>query len=121
MLKHLPIAIAILAAPAAAAAPSYSVVGGYRGGDGGWDAASVDPLRHRLYVARSDRIMAIDLATGRVTDRLVPAQRGHSALSIPGTGEVISTNGTADTALIFDGATGKVRATIATGKKPDAV
>jgi YVTN family beta-propeller protein len=56
-----------------------------------------------------------------VTDRLVPATRGHAAFAIPGTGEVISTNGNADTAVIFDGATGRVRATIATGKKPDAV
>jgi YVTN family beta-propeller protein len=121
MLKRLSVAVAILAAPAAAATPSYSVVGEYRGGDGGWDAASVDPVHHRLYVARSDRIMAVDLTSGQVTDRLVPAERGHSALAIPGTSDVISTNGTANTALIFDGATGKVRATIATGKKPDAV
>ncbi|MEA3079270.1 MAG: hypothetical protein QOF05_678 [Sphingomonadales bacterium] len=121
MLKRLSVAVAILAAPASAAAPSYSVVGQYRGGDGGWDAASVDPAHHRLYIARSDRIMAVDLASGQVTDRLAPAERGHSALAIPGTSEVISTNGTANNALIFDGATGKVRATIATGKKPDAV
>jgi DNA-binding beta-propeller fold protein YncE len=121
MLKPLSVAIAILASPAAAVVPSYSVIGSYRGGDGGWDAASVDPVRHRLYVARSDRIMAVDLTSNQVTDNLVPAERGHSAFAIPGTGDVISTNGTANTALIFDGATGKVRATITTGKKPDAV
>jgi YVTN family beta-propeller protein len=117
MIKCAFLALAALAATA----PSYSVVGGYRGGDGGWDLASVDPVHHRLYVARSDRIMAIDLASGRVTDRLVPAERGHAAFAIPGTSDVISTNGTSNTATIFDGTTGKIRATIATGKKPDAV
>jgi DNA-binding beta-propeller fold protein YncE len=96
-------------------------VGEIRGADGGWDLASVDPTARRLYVARSDAIMAVDLATGRVTDRLVPAQGGHAAFAIPGTGEVIATNGVSDTAVLLDGRTGRVRATIATGKKPDAV
>ena len=113
-------ALALLAAPAAAATLSYSVVGTYRGADGGWDTLSVDPVHHRLYVARADSIMAVDLTSGRVTDKLVPADRAHAAMAIPGTNEVLSTNGNANTALIFDGATGKVRATIPTGKRPDA-
>lgn len=113
-------ALAMIAAPAAAAAPSYSVVSQIRGADGGWDLLSVDPVHRRLFVARSDAIMAVDLATGRVTNQIVPADRGHAALVIPGTSEVLSTNGNANTALIFDGLTGKVRATIPTGKKPDA-
>jgi YVTN family beta-propeller protein len=121
MLKRFSVALGLIAAPVAAAAPAYSVAGQYKARDGGWDAASVDPVHHRLYVARSDAVMAVDLVSGHVTDQLVPAERGHSALAIPGGSEVISTNGTSNTALIFDGVTGKVRATIATGKKPDAV
>jgi DNA-binding beta-propeller fold protein YncE len=113
-------ALAAFAAPAAAAAPTYAVVGQIAGADGGWDTLSVDPVHHRLYVARSDAIMAVDLATGHVTDKLAPAERAHAALAIPGTSEVISTNGNANTAVIFDGGTGQVRATIPTGKRPDA-
>jgi DNA-binding beta-propeller fold protein YncE len=100
---------------------SYSIVEEIRGADGGWDLASVDPAGRRLYVARSDAIMAVDLATGRVTDKLLPAQRGHAAFAIPGTHDAISTNGASDSAILFDGRTGRVRSTIATGKKPDAV
>ena len=106
---------------AASAASTYRVVGQIKGPDGGWDIASVDPVAQRLYVARADSIMAVDLRTGAVTPALIPAQRGHSALVIPGTHDVISTNGNANTAILFDGLTGKVRATIPTGKKPDAV
>ena len=51
-----------LAASAAAAPPSYSVVGSYKGADGGWDILSVDPAAHRLYVARRDSVTAVDLA-----------------------------------------------------------
>jgi len=106
---------------AASAASAYRVVGEIKGPDGGWDLASVDPVAQRLYVARADSIMAVDLKTGAVTPAILPAQRGHAALVVPGSHDVISTNGTANTAILFDGLTGKVRATIPTGKKPDAV
>jgi YVTN family beta-propeller protein len=112
-------ASASLAAPAPE--PSYRQVAQIPGPDGGWDLTSVDPVARRLYVARSGAIMAVDLTSGAVTPAVVPAQRGHAALAIPGTSEVISTNGSADSATIFDGRTGKVRAVVPVGKKPDAV
>ena len=111
------IILAVLAQPALAA---YHVVAQLPAGDGGWDLASVDPADHRLYVARTDGVTAIDLATGKATERLVAGERVHAALAIPGTHDVISTNGTSNTALLFDGRTGRIRATIPTGTKPDA-
>jgi DNA-binding beta-propeller fold protein YncE len=102
-------------------APSYQLAASIPGPDGGWDLASVDPIAQRLYVARTDGVMGIDLRRGTVTPVMVPSQRGHAAFAIPGTHEIVSTNGASNTALIFDGLTGKVRATIPTGKKPDAV
>jgi DNA-binding beta-propeller fold protein YncE len=107
-------------ATAPAPAPHYHLVGKLAAGDGGWDILSVDPSDQRLYIGRPDGVTAIDLRTGKATDRIVPGQRVHSALVIPGTHEVVSTNGESNTALLFDGRTGKVRATIPTGKKPDA-
>ena len=112
----------LLATSAAAAAspPTYRVVGQIKAADGGWDILSVDPIAHRLYVGRRDSVTAVDLTSGKVTDKLAPADGGHSALAIPGSGDVLVTNGTANTATIVDGRTGQVRATIPTGKKPDA-
>src|SRR5690349_23090091 len=112
--------LATIAAPIPAAAPAYRVVARLPAGDGGWDILSVDPADQRLYIGRPDGVTAIDLETGKATDRIVPGQRVHSALVIPGTHEVVSTNGETNNALLFDGRTGKVRATIPTGKKPDA-
>ena len=84
MLKSLPLAALVaLAMPAAAAPPTYHVVGELKGADGGWDLLSVDPTDHRLYVARSEEVTAVDLASGIVSGRLAPAQRGHAALGFP--------------------------------------
>lgn len=110
----------LLAAPATATFPSYSLVGTYKGADGGWDILSVDPATNRLYIARRDRVTAVDLTSGAVTDKLAPADGGHSALVIPGTGEVLVTNGNANEVTLIDGRTGQLRATMKTGKKPDA-
>ena len=111
---------ALMAGSAPAAVPHYHVVAQLPAGDGGWDITSVDPVDQRLYIGRTDGVTAIDLKTGKATDRIVPGQRVHAALAIPGTHEVISTNGESNTATLFDGRTGQVRATIPTGKKPDA-
>jgi DNA-binding beta-propeller fold protein YncE len=102
------------------AAPSYSVAGQIKAADGGWDLLSVDPAGQRLYLAHGDAVTAVDLASGKVTDKLAPADHAHAALAIPGTHEILVTNGNANNAEIIDGRTGQVRATIPTGKKPDA-
>jgi YVTN family beta-propeller protein len=112
---------AAVAAPATpSVAPKYAIVARLPAGDGGWDLLSVNSADQRLYVARPDGVTAFDLKTGKATDRIVDGKRVHAALVIPGTHEVLSTNGETNNAELFDGITGKVRATIATGTKPDA-
>ncbi len=108
------------AAGAAAPVPQYRVVAQLNAGDGGWDLLSVASADRRLYVAHGDRVTAFDLRTGKATDKLLSGQRIHAALAIPGTHEVLSTNGESNDAVLFDGRTGTVRATIPTGTKPDA-
>jgi DNA-binding beta-propeller fold protein YncE len=116
------VAAAGLAAPAMAdPAPSadYGVVAGIPGGDGGWDYASVDPVRGRLYVARGDAVMAVDLAGSIVTNHLAPAQRAHSVLPIDKGATLVETDGTSGLVRFLDAGTGAVVAEVATGKKPD--
>jgi YVTN family beta-propeller protein len=112
--------LTVTAGPAPAAEPQYKIVAQLPAGDGGWDLLSVDPVDQRLYIAHGDGVTAVDLRTGKATDKIVPGQRVHAALAIPGTHDVISTNGETNNATLFDGRTGRVRATIATGTKPDA-
>lgn len=120
-MKSLVLAALVFASSAAiAATPAYRVADQIKAADGGWDLLSVDPQTHRLYVARRDAVTAVDLANGKVTDKLSAADGGHAALAIPGTTDVLVTNGNANTVTIIDGRTGKVRSTLPTGKKPDA-
>jgi len=119
-MKPVTLLLGALLATAATPAPSYRVVARLPAGDGGWDLLSVAPADQRVYVAHGDRVSAFDLRTGKVVDKLVAGQRVHAALAIPGTHEVLSTNGETNNAYLFDGRTGSIRATIATGTKPDA-
>ncbi len=107
-------------AATAATAPPLKITQRIAGPDGPWDYANFDPVHHRLYVAHGTVITAIDVDTGKVTDSLLPAQRAHIALPLPGGNEVLVTNGGTNTAVIADAMTGAVRATIPTGKSPDA-
>jgi YVTN family beta-propeller protein len=109
------------AAIASSAAPTYTLSDAIAGPDGGWDLLAVDPDAHRLYVARSTGVMAVDLPTGKVSAGLVPLTRGHGVLPIPGTSRVIATSGGTGQAILFEGATGQVIATLAVGKNPDAI
>ena len=124
-LKQILAALSVLLSASAAAqtplVPSYRVVSRYAGPDGGWDLAAVDPASGRLYVARTEGVMAVDLSTGKVTPNLVASTHGHAALPIPGSTRVISTNGGDDSATIFEGATGQIVARLRVGKNPDAV
>lgn len=111
-------AIAVSTTPIGAAEPS--VVQRIAGPDGGWDLLSVDPAHHRLLVARADGVMAVDLATGRVTPRFVPGPRLHAVLAIPHSSVGLATAGPANSAILFDTATGAVLGETPTGANPDA-
>ena len=66
--RVLPFAVALLAAaPSITAAQSYHLVRrDSLGGDGGWDYVALDTAGHRLFIARSDRVMVVDPATGKL-------------------------------------------------------
>jgi YVTN family beta-propeller protein len=111
-------ALALLGA--AAPASSLKVVQRIAGPDGGWDLLSIDPAHHRLLLARTDGVMAVDLRSGAVTPGFVPGARLHAVLAIPGTRLGLATSGPANEAILFDSGTGAVTAHVPTGANPDA-
>lgn len=117
--RNVVLAAFILATPLSAAQPSYSVTGSIPAADGGWDYSSVDPETHQLFIGRTDSVTAVDLATGKVTDKLVSAQRAHSVMPIPGSGAFLETDGGTNSVRLIDARTGAVRWSLPTGEKPD--
>jgi DNA-binding beta-propeller fold protein YncE len=65
--------------------------------------------------------MAVDLATGQVSPRLIEAEGVHGALPLPGSNLVLSSNGKSNDATLFDGASGKIEAKFPTGASPDVM
>jgi YVTN family beta-propeller protein len=113
------LALSLIAPAFAQSPPKLGVIGTIAGPDGGWDYASIDFAARRLYVAHGDAVMAVDLDSGAVTPKLVEGKRLHAVVPLPD-GKVLSTNGGDNTATLFEAATGKVIASIPTGKGPDS-
>jgi DNA-binding beta-propeller fold protein YncE len=110
----------LLAAAGPSSAGRWSVVQRIAGPDGGWDLLSVDSDTKQLFVARTDGVMAVDLATGTVKPKFVAGARLHAAFAIPGTGIGIATSGQSNSAILFDTRSGAVRGEVPTGASPDA-
>lgn len=98
----------------------YSVVDRIPGPDGSYDYISVDGAKQRVFVARSNGVMAIDLATRTVTPTLVAGEGVAAVEIISGTDLMLATNGESNMATLFDRNSGRVKARIPTGKEPDA-
>ena len=111
------LAASLLAVPATA----ISVTKRIPGADGPWDITRVDSEHGRVLIGRGDGVMAIDLGTGSVTAKLVPGARVHDIAVVPGAGVAVSSNGSTNSATVWDAATGAVRAEIKVGLKPDAI
>ncbi|QUD88792.1 YncE family protein [Phenylobacterium montanum] len=107
-------------AAVAHAAPGYAVTDRISIPDGGFDYASFDPVKHRVYVARADGVTAIDAESKAVTGKLTAAGRTHEPLVVNGGAELLVTDSTSNSAHLIDATTGKAIADIPTGKKPDA-
>lgn len=114
------LAAALLASPAAAAAPPrHAVTGTIAGPDGGWDLVSVDPSAHRLFIARSAAVTVIDLAQPPRVRTIGQVVRGHAAIPLPH-GRVLVTSGTEGKARILDATSGADLADATVGQNPDA-
>lgn len=105
----------------AAPAPQidYRIVDRIAGPDGGWDFAATDSAGGRVYIARSDAIARIDIAT-RKAEILASARRAHQVLVLDGGATIFETDGESGMGRFVAGADGKILAEIATGTKPDA-
>lgn len=92
------------------------------GGAGGWDYLVADAAGGRLFVTRSDRVAALDLADGHVLGEVGPTRGVHGVALAPSLGKGYASNGGGDSVGVFDLKTLAITATIAIdGHNPDAI
>lgn len=113
-------ALAALQVHAASGLAAYQVVRQIAATTARWDYAAVDSAAQRLYVGRVGGVLAVDLQSG-ISSILAPSALVHGVLPIPDSDRVMSTNGKDNTVTVFNGTTGRVISTIATGREPDAI
>jgi len=117
------LAAAVLPALAAPSEAPYAIAARHAlGGPGGWDYLSLDATAHRLYIARDDRVMVMDTATGKLAGEVAGMQHAHGVALAPSTHEAFVSSGRGDEVTVFDTQTLKVTRHIAvSGKNPDAI
>src|SRR5215212_7133734 len=72
------------------------------GGDGGWDYLTVDTARARVFVTRSDRVMVVDQASGKLLAEIPGLIRGHGVAIDYSTNHGFATSGADSTVVMFD-------------------
>ena len=115
--------VSTLSVPAGAADPAHPtglhVVKRIAGPDGGWDYASFDPVRRRVYVAHQTVVIAIDADTGKANPAFAQGDRLHAVVPVPGTDLIVTTNSGDNTAKVISAVDGKLLASIPTAKDAD--
>ncbi|MFC4762227.1 YncE family protein [Dyella koreensis] len=117
---------AVVVAPSTAgtsAEQPYAVTKHYAlGGAGGWDYLSLDAANHRLFIARDDRVMVVDTASGKLLTEIPGMQHAHGVALLPSGHQAFVSNGHGDNVTVIDTDALKVTGHIAiSGKDPDAI
>ena len=112
----------LLAANSYAADPAYHIIKRLKvGGEGGWDALTVDDVARRLYISRGTHVMIIDLDTDKVVGDIPNTLGVHGIAIARELNRGFTSNGNTDTSTIFDLKTMKVLGEVKTGENPDAI
>jgi DNA-binding beta-propeller fold protein YncE len=91
------------------------------GGDGSWDYLRFDSVARRLFIARSTRVMVVNLATHKLLGEIPGTDGVHGVAFVADAHRGVTSNGKANTASVFDLDSLKVLATVPTGEKPDGI
>jgi DNA-binding beta-propeller fold protein YncE len=115
------IVIAALCIPAPASA-QYAVTHTYPlGGEGSWDYVIPDPARHRLFIARQNRVMVVDERTGKLLGEITGIQGAHGVALVDKTGRGFATSGNDSSIYTFDAKTLTVLGHIPAAEDADAI
>lgn len=100
----------------------YHIVQTYElGGDGAWDYVVPQPSQHRVFVARTNRVMVIDEDTGKLLGEVMGINGAHGTAIAESSGHGFATSGNDQSVVMFDAKTFKELARIPAAEDADAV
>jgi YVTN family beta-propeller protein len=91
------------------------------GGEGGWDALTVDSKARRVYISRGTHVMVVDADTGAVVGDIPNTNGVHDIAIAADLDKGFISNGRDNTVTIFDLKMLKVLGTAPSGKNPDLI
>lgn len=101
---------------------SYEITHTYNvGGDGGWDYVVPDAPNHRLFIARQNRVIVVDMNNGRLIAEVTGINGAHGTALAPGTGHGFATSGNDSSIVMFDLKTYRTLARIPAAEDADAI
>ena len=119
MRRSLVIAALCLAEPVSA---QYAVGHTYPlGGEGSWDYVIPDPARHRLFIARQNRVMVVDERSGKLLGEVAGIQGAHGVALVERTGRGFATSSGDSSIYTFDLTTLKVLGRAPAAEDADAI
>lgn len=102
--------------------PGYHIVQTYAlGGDGAWDYVVPEPSQHRVFVARTNRVMVIDEDNGKLLGEVMGINGAHGTAIDESSGHGFATSGNDQTVVMFDARTFKELARIPSAEDTDAI
>jgi len=93
----------------ASAAADLAIVQRISGPDGGWDYASFDAARGRVYISHGTVVLSLDVKTGKLDANFAQGDRLHSIVAVPGTDVLVTTNSGDSTVKIISAVDGTRR------------
>jgi YVTN family beta-propeller protein len=91
------------------------------GGEGGWDALTVDSAGQRLYVSHASKVVVIDLAKDQVAGEITNTPGVHGFAVAPALNRGFSSNGRENKVSVVDLKTLQTFSKVDTGTNPDAI
>lgn len=92
------------------------------GGEGGWDAAAVDPTSHRLFLTHGTKVEVVDVTAGKVVGTIPDTPGPHGVAFAPDLDRGFTSDGRDSTVTVFESKTLAVLARIRLpARNPDAI
>ncbi len=102
-MRKITVLFAAVACLLAQSSSSYRITHTYLlGGDGSWDYVVPDPPRHRLFLARQNRVMVVDEDSGKLLGEVTGIQGAHGTAVAESTGHGFATSGNDQSVVMFD-------------------